>query len=217
MPTFCGLDLSGPSNTKDTTLTWFESQDSSLSYIDHITDINDETILSQIESLANKNKVILGIDAPLSYNDGGGNRPRDNALRKFLNKAGLDFIGILPPTFSRMGWLTMRGIRLTREITGLSLGNPISILEVHPGAALGLRGAPVHSLQQYKKDETKGCLQLKGWFSTQNITGLPDEYGLTSHEIDAVAAALAAWQWQSGKSIWRYEADPPLHPFEFIV
>jgi len=161
MSHICGLDLSGPSNTRDTVLTWFELQAASLSYWDHITDASDEVILSTIQDLAKDDKVILWIDAPLFYNDGGGNRPSDTALRRILNASDLSFIGVLPPTFSKMGWLTMRGIRLTREIKTLPLKHTVSIVEVHPGAATGLRGAPVGALRKYKKGDPKSCRVLK--------------------------------------------------------
>jgi uncharacterized protein len=46
---------------------------------------------------------------------------------------------IMPPTLNRMVYLTLRGIKLSREIEKLNAAYSISLVEVHPGAVIGAR------------------------------------------------------------------------------
>lgn len=69
-----GIDLSGPSNHKDTVLSLFEKQDRELKFLKLMKDVSDFQILEEIKTQSKINEVIIGIDAPLSYEDGGGDR-----------------------------------------------------------------------------------------------------------------------------------------------
>ncbi|MFP3489293.1 DUF429 domain-containing protein, partial [Staphylococcus sp. SIMBA_130] len=91
----------------------------------------DEKIYEQFRG---KKDVTIGIDAPLSYQPGGGDRPSDRALRQRIVKAGMRSGSIMTPTMTRMVYLKLRGISLSRGLEANA-----HIVEVHPGAAIGLR------------------------------------------------------------------------------
>ena len=72
---------------------------------------------------------MIGIDAPLSYQDGGGDRPQDKSIRQFIKKHGLSGSSIMPPTLTKMVYLTLRGIGLTRRIMLLNDSQNIRMVE----------------------------------------------------------------------------------------
>lgn len=211
-----GIDLSGPSNHKDTYLTVFEAKDNELKFIKYLSHLSDEAILEEVFAQSKTDEVVIGIDAPLSYEDGGGDRKSDKSLRKFIVELGMKSSSIMPPTLNRMVYLTLRGIKLTREIMGATSVHPISIVEVHPGAIIGSRLSPaeIEHVLTYKQDLAVRRILLN-WFKQQQVFGVPEILAAESHSIDACAAAIGAWNWKEGKSKWVYPAKFPLHPFEF--
>lgn len=211
----CGLDLSGPANHVDTALTWFDAKPDGLHYAGCLCPASDRDIVEQLRTLAGKRQVVLGIDAPLSYNDGGGQRTCDASLKCALKHKGVGFVGVMPPTLDRMVYLTLRGISLTRAIMSLDGARNMTVVEVHPGAALALRGAPELPLRKYKSDDHEALGQLKQWLAKQGLRGLPRRFGKTSHEIDSAAGALAAWKWSIGDCVWLARAEPPQRPYDF--
>ncbi|GEN52235.1 DUF429 domain-containing protein [Halobacillus faecis] len=213
---YIGIDLSGPSNTKDTVLVHFTKEKDKLFYIKHETPMNDHALMTYIESLANTDSVTIGVDAPLSYEDGGGDRESDRSLRAFVTKLGMKGASIMPPTMMRMVYLSLRGIRLTREIERLATKYEVHIVEVHPGAALGARMERIDDVLHYKQDRPTRK-RIWSWFETQQFIGIPEEMAEESHTIDACAAALAAWHWQDPvlEPAWLYKACIPLHPYDF--
>ncbi|MDR7079237.1 putative nuclease with RNAse H fold [Neobacillus niacini] len=215
-----GIDLSGPSNHKDTVLAVFEKQGHQLVFEKIISNISDMEILKEIQDQSQIDEVVVGMDAPLSYEDGGGDRLGDKLLRQFIISLGMKSGSIMPPTFNRMVYLTLRGIKLTREIENLSNQNPISIVEVHPGAVIGSRlpREEVEYVLNYKQEQNQAVRSfLRDWMIDQNVTGLPMFIDIESHFIDACAAALGAWHWKDPafQPRWLLPANPPLHPYDF--
>jgi uncharacterized protein len=211
-----GIDLSGPSNQKDTVLTVFEKQLDGLKFIELLRKIGDRDILDVISRYSQFDEIVIGIDAPLSYQDGGGDRPGDKALRRFIVSLGMKSGSIMTPTMTKMVYLTLRGIRLTREIGHLTTANPVSIVEVHPGAVIGSRLSRdefIHVLS-YKQNGADRAF-LKNWLAGQGLSQLPDTIDEESHYIDACAAALGAWHWNELKANWLFPANPPLHPYDY--
>lgn len=211
------MDLSGPSNTKDTVFVCFQKQNETLHYVEQRTPLSDLECITFVEALANKSEVIIGIDAPLSYEDGGGDRKRDRELRQYIKELGMKSGSIMTPTMTRMVYLSLRGIRLTRELERLETEYNLHIVEVHPGAAIGARmEGRIKDMLEYKKDE---CLREKlcGWFESQQLFGIPDTFSKHTHPIDACAAALAAWHWHDPacEPPWVHKASLPLHPYDF--
>lgn len=145
-----GLDLSGPSNIKDTALAVFQDQADRLSLISVKTRVSDPEIFALANSLAEAGRVRFGLDAPLSYNPGCGDRPGDKNLRRLLTEAGLPVGSVMTPTMTRMAYLTLRGMSLARGLGHIIRPAP-QIAEVHPGGALLLRGAPLNAVRTLKK------------------------------------------------------------------
>jgi uncharacterized protein len=213
-----GIDLSGPSNPKDTVMAIFELQVGELKFLKLRRNIGDLEILEEIHAQSQIDEVVIGMDAPLSYEDGGGDRLGDKQLRQFIVSLGMKSGSIMPPTFNRMVYLTLRGIKLTREIENLSSHNPISIVEVHPGAVIGSRISQkdLEYVLRYKQEMASRSF-IKNWLGEQHVTQLPSYIDEESHMIDASAAALGAWHWRdpSLKPKWLLPANPPLHPYDF--
>jgi len=213
-----GIDLSGPRNHKDTVLAVFEERGGQLRFVKFGSPMSDEEILKEVSAQTQLDEVVIGIDAPLSYEDGGGDRVSDRELRKFIVEIGMRPGSIMPPTFNRMVYLTLRGIKLSREITTLASLHPISLVEVHPGAVIGSRLSPkeMDYVLEYKKDLESRRFLLK-WLEQQHLLGIPETAAEHSHSIDACAAALGAWHWKNPALTpkWSAPAKPPLHPFDY--
>ncbi|KAA9023601.1 DUF429 domain-containing protein [Niallia endozanthoxylica] len=211
-----GIDLSGPANHKDTAMAVFQTTGDELNLLDRVVHVDDEKILSMILSYT-KYEIIIGIDAPLSYQDGGGDRPQDKSLRDFIKSYGLLGSSIMPPTLTKMVYLILRGISLTRRIMQLNDDKKIKIVEVHPGAAIGTRIGPsylYHALH-YKK-EIHSRYVILDWFQSVGLKNLPIDIADNTHQMDACAAALAAWHWgDSAKTpVWHWDGVTSAHPFE---
>lgn len=206
-----GLDLSGPSNTKDTAALIAEQTGTGLQVRDCFLGLSDSDILDLRRSVHGK-ACVFAIDAPLSYNPGGGDRPADKDLRRRIIAAGLASGSIMPPTMTRMAYLTLRGIAVARML--LAEAPDTRIVEVHPGAAMVLRGAAPALVRGFSK-ELSARERLIGWLRSQGMTGLGDDVAATSHQVAAAAAALAGSSWIAGHPAWHWPADGSVHPFDF--
>jgi uncharacterized protein len=213
-----GIDLSGPSNHKDTVLTVFEKQADQLKFVKLMRNMGDGRILKEILDQSHLDEVVIGIDAPLSYEDGGGDRQGDKQLRQFIVSLGMKPGSIMPPTLNRMVYLTLRGIKLSREIDNLKVCHPISIVEVHPGAVIGSRLSPkdMEYVLSYKQNLLARSF-IREWLGKQKLTHLPVLIEEESHSIDACAAALGAWHWKDNLLTpkWIFPANLPLHPYDY--
>ena len=92
-----GIDLSGPRNFADTCLVSFEERGEEIHLIGVREGADDDQILEAVSSLKVREKIVIGIDAPLSYNPKGGDRPSDAELRRVVHEKG-GRVGIMPPT-----------------------------------------------------------------------------------------------------------------------
>ena len=210
---FIGLDLSGPSNSLETALVAFKSSKKGfLSPGSVLLGADDNDILFSARRYKLEGNIVVGIDAPLSYNIGGGDRPSDSELRKKIILAGLKPGSVMPPTMTRMVYLTLRGISVARLL--LADCENIKIVEVHPNAAMALRGAPINDLINYKKNEQSRCNLLK-WLEQQGLKNIDNVSKPSDHYIAACACALAAWKWHQKKSVWIHRIEQPFHPFDY--
>ncbi len=211
-PTMIGIDLSGPRNVADTCVAVFGARQDSLCFIEAIHGADDRQIFELVSNIGTEQQVILGIDAPLSYNPGGGDRPSDRELRRLVLEKGR--AGVMPPTLIRMVYLTLRGIALTRELETLRPQVDLRIAEVHPGACMLLRGASAADVTAFKR-AIPARLRLLNWLKELGLKELPAEPEPADHFVAACAAALGAWHWSLGKAAWCYPAHPPEHPYDF--
>lgn len=209
-----GIDLSGPSNIQETSLVYFADNGDRLSFLDNLSGVDDRQIFDLVSLLAAEDGLVVGLDAPLSYNIGGGDRVADSDLRQTIVKAGLRSGSVMPPTMTRMVYLTLRGIAIARSLESLSGDHSVQLVEVHPGAAMALRGAPVEAVRTFKHDAA-AREQLLTWLAGQNLENLTALIDYTDHDVAACAAAFAAWKWRRGESYWIEPATPPHHPYDF--
>jgi predicted nuclease with RNAse H fold len=207
-----GVDLSGPRNVADTCVTVFEERSGELHLVRAMDSSGDQQIFETI-SQSNKNeRVIVGIDAPLSYNPGGGDRESDRELRALVKEKG-GGAAVMTPTMTRMVYLTLRGIVIARMLE--TLEPKVEIAEVHPGVALLLREAPMANGRLFERGRSMRS-ELCQWFERQGLKGLPAADELTDHFVASCGAALAAWKWALGEPSWRHPAHPPIHPYDFV-
>jgi predicted nuclease with RNAse H fold len=207
-----GIDLAGPLNKAHTVAAGFCARKEALEYRFDQGDLGDRQIRALIEAeFPADAQLVIGLDAPLSYNPEGGDRPADSALRRRLIAAGLPAGTVMAPTMSRMVYLTLRGVILARSLTALR--SDCRLVEVHPAGAMALRGAPAADIRKLKK--TKAARRsLLDWLAAQGLAGLPPSVA-DDHTLAAYAAALAAWDWSRGRACWAHPALPPEHPYDF--
>ncbi len=210
---FVGIDLSGPRNSADTYLVSFEERGDEIHLQDIREHANDEKILEALLNLGTDKQITIGIDAPLSYNLSGGDRPSDKDLRRFVKERG-GFTGVMPPTMMRMVYLTLRGVSLTRLLESFKPQYQFQIVEVHPGACMFLHGADAQDVRIFKHDSS-AKVRLLGWLESKGVKGILHDASIEDHYLAACAAAFGAWQWKQGKSVWKFPADPPHHPYDF--
>ena len=206
-----GIDLSGPRNFADTCLVSFEERAGEIHIAEVHEGADDDQILDTIVALGPKEQIVIGIDAPLSYNPKGGDRPSDSELRRFVHAQG-GRIGIMPPTMIRMVYLTLRGLQLTRLLE--SLKYDLTIVETHPGACMILREADANDVRKFKTDASARG-RLLDWLETKGLKGISAAQNASDHYVAACAAALGAWHWSLGKSVWCFAAKTPHHPYDF--
>ncbi len=207
-----GLDLSGPSNTADTALTILRPVVKNLQLVTLQLGLDDGAIAELVNTMVPEDAPLLvGLDAPLSYQPGGGDRPGDRALRQELQRHGLPSGTVMTPTMTRMAYLTLRGMAVARLI--LALRPQAQIAEVHPGGVMVRRGAPVASVKAMKSSAA-ARVELLEWLETKGVSKLPAQAG--DHEIAALAAALGAGDWGQNQKAWQFSAKPPHHPFDLI-
>lgn len=207
-----GIDASGPANHDGTAMCVLDAREGGLRYVSHARGLGDRDIVDEVAPLREAAPVVVGIDAPLSYGDRGGDRPGDKALRAAIQGAGLSGGSVMAPTSPRMAYLTLRGVGLSRAL--LFAGGDLRVVEVHPGAALVLGGAAVAEVRRVKADAGSRAAVV-GWLGSVGVEQLPAEIAATDHEVMAAAAAWAAWRWATGRPSWSWPASPPCHPFDF--
>jgi predicted nuclease with RNAse H fold len=209
-----GIDLSGPVNTKETALVWGHALGAGFDCYGQKLGVDDREILKIVQEQCARRPTIVGLDAPLSYEPGGGMRDGDSELQKKLIAKGMAPGSVMAPTMTRMCYLTLRGMAVSRMLTALEGQHPVSVVEVHPGAVFVLGGAPAHVVKEMKGDP-HARYTLHQWLQEQTMLLLPPEVHLNDHLLAAAACALAAWRWSDGRSTWVHAAAPPAHPYDF--
>jgi uncharacterized protein len=206
-----GLDLAGPANRADTAIVRIEGGPAGFSLVAYASGLDDAAIAGWLEEAPNLDAI--GLDAPLSYQDGGGDRPGDRLLRARLTALGLTPGSVMPPTLTRMAYLSLRGLAVARLCGLIRPGVPVA--EVHPGGVLLLRGAPAGEVRGLKHDLAArlalcACLEANGLNGAGTLTASGD------HVIAAAAAALGAADHLYGRARWLHPACPPLHPHDYV-
>ena len=230
-----GVDLSGPTNTADTAGFCFRSASgvapvrrgrasrggasppngfasASLECVGGGVGLADAEILALVAAVPAERGLIVALDAPLSYNPGGGDRPADRELRARLVRAGLRAGSVMAPTTTRMAYLTLRGISVAHAI--LRARPDAVVVETHPAGAMVLRGAPAEQVAEMKRSPSAREALVK-WLGSRGLPGPPDVGG-SDHGVAALACVLAARELERGRVVFDARADPPHHPFRFV-
>lgn len=208
-----GIDLAGPANPGKTALAAFSGGRRGLIHLEASTGWSDEAILGKVSALAGHPQVFVGLDAPLSYNSGGGDRPGDRKLRRRLVEAGMRYGSVMTPTMTKMAYLTLRGVCVARALAGIR-PRPPRVVEVHPGGSLALHGAPIAAVRRFKKD-SRARRRLLHWLESNGLQGVARLKRPSDHLVAACGCAYAAWKWAMGREAWRQRASRPFHPFDF--
>ena len=211
-----GVDLAGPAGSANTGVACFKAIDDKLRFTREECNGSDTALYSFAKCLSDTGPVIVGLDAPLSYEPGGRQRQRDAELRNLIVQHGMRPGSVMAPTAPRMVYLTLRGIALAGILDKLVSRHPIRLVEVHPGATLCLRGAPLNAVRTFANQESARPILLS-WLKKQGLGCIRKPTVCTSHFVAACAAALAAWSWHMGKSQWAVSAEPPWHPYDFVA
>jgi predicted nuclease with RNAse H fold len=211
--TIIGVDLSGPTNTDDTAVVALRGADGEerAEFVALEQGLSDEEIVEFVDEVAGAGTVpVVGLDAPLSYNPGGGDRPADRTLRGELSERGFPGNSVMPPTMTRMIYLTARGMTVARM---LEARREVGIVEVHPTSALLFRGV-AESDATAIKSSAAARERIVAELRERAIEGLPEAVADSDHRIAACAAALAAAGWAAGEPRWNWPAEPPVHPYD---
>lgn len=121
-----GIDLSEPSNPADAAMDTFLVATRKLSICETVVGTSDPVIIQKIAALTSEGEVVAGLDSPLSYNVGGGDRPGDARLWATIAGVGLRSGTVMPPTMYRMVYPTLHRVSVARLITGIKPRTPES-------------------------------------------------------------------------------------------
>lgn len=214
MSAFCciGIDLSGPANIKDTALTLAFGDEERLTVTAVMEHCSDMEIYNLIGELVSE-KPLIAIDAPLSYNQGGGFRPGEKALTTYLREKQLFRPGIMAPTMTKMVYLTLRGISLAHMLK--ENFDTVQIFENHPGSTLLLNGFDAHLVKQFKKEAGPRTAIIEG-LSSRGMAFPNTEVGFSDHQLASCAACFCAWLFARGAAKWVHPAEHPFHPFPIV-
>lgn len=135
----------------------------------------DEEIVGHSINCAPK---IIAVDAPLSI-------PKKAFMRKTDKEMQKRGYPVFPPRFPAMEKLTLRAIKIMRELTKRQL----KVIEVHPT-----------STRKALKIPTKDWIKIQKIFLQIGLEGDLKTRVLTPHEIDAVTAALTGHLYIQGKT-----------------
>jgi predicted nuclease with RNAse H fold len=207
-----GVDLSGPRNEGDTALVRLIAARGTLVFAGSTQGLDDAALWSRLQAdCATDADVVVGLDAPLSYSDKKGARAADTALARAAVAAGLSSSTVMTPLAPRMVYLTVRGLTVARGLQALA--PRARVVEVHPGSAYALRGAPVADIKLWKKSPAARKRSLQ-WLAGL-VENLPVEaLAASDHLVAACGAALAAAEWARGRPRFCAPALPPHHPYD---
>ncbi len=212
---FCGIDLSGPVNVIDTVISWFNFDYSKkkLVLINYKIGADDNFIFNTVKDLSKNNHLFIAMDSPLSYNMNGGDREGDKSLREFLKEKNIKTSSVMTPTMTRMSYLTLRGISITRILE--TLNNKPKIIEVHPFISLLINGANKVDIDNVKKN-AKAKKNILSFLKKRQISDLPIIASKNDHFLSSIIAARIAYLYSKNQYQWISKRKFPFHPYDFV-
>ena len=164
-----GIDLAGKA-TNPTGWAMLRNKTISTCHLHHYEEILKRSI--------NCDPKIIAVDAPLSM-------PKKAIMRKADKEMHKRGYPVFPPRFPAMEKLTLRAIRIVRELTR----RRFKVIEVHPT-----------STRKALKMPTKDWKKIQTIFIRIGLEGDLKTRVLTPHEIDAITAALTGHLYIQGKT-----------------
>jgi predicted nuclease with RNAse H fold len=131
-----------------------------------------------LEHLTKFEPTLITIDAPLSL-------PKKGIMRKADREMYRHGYPVFPPRFPAMEKLTLRAMKIAQQIKREKL----HVIEVHPT-----------STRKALKIPTKDWKKIQNIFIHMGLKGDLETRVLTSHEIDAVTAALTGYLYLQEKT-----------------
>ena len=131
-----------------------------------------------LEHLTKFEPTVIAIDAPVSL-------PKKGAMRKADKEMYRRGYPVFPPRFPAMEKLTLRAMKIIQQIKR----DELHIIEVHPT-----------STRKALKIPTKDWEKIQNIFLHMGLKGDLETRVLTSHEIDAITAALTGYLYLQGKT-----------------
>jgi predicted nuclease with RNAse H fold len=131
-----------------------------------------------LEHLTKFEPTLIAVDAPLSL-------PKKGTMRKADREMYRHGYPVFPPRFPAMEKLALRAIKIAQQIKREKL----HIIEVHPT-----------STRKALKIPTKDWKKIQNIFIHMGLKGNLETRALTSHEIDAVTAALTGYLYLQEKT-----------------
>ena len=80
---------------------------------------------------------------------------------------------------------------------------------------MALHGAPVEHIKRMKISTEARSILLQ-WLKDNGLNGIDSSGDVTDHYVAACAAALAAWKFSLGESVWIFKSEMPFHPYDFV-
>ena len=131
-----------------------------------------------LEHLTKFEPTVIAIDAPVSL-------PKKGVMRKADKEMYRRGYPVFPPRFPAMEKLTLRAMKIIQQIKR----DELHIIEVHPT-----------STRKALKIPTKDWEKIQNIFLHMGLKGDLETRVLTSHEIDAITAALTGYLYLQGKT-----------------
>ena len=119
----------------------------------------------------------------------------------------------MTPTMTRMSYLTLRGISITRILE--TLKKKPKVIEVHPFVSLLINGANKEDIKNVKKNE-KAKQNILNFLKKRQISKLPVIVSKNDHFISSVIAAQIAFFYSRNQYQWRSKRKFPFHPYDFV-
>jgi len=131
-----------------------------------------------LENIAKSDPAVIAIDAPFSL-------PKSGPLRKADKEMIRRGYRVFPPTLAAMRTLTLRAIKLNKLIGERGY----KTIEVHPTSTRKALGMP-----------SKAWGEIQAILESIGLSGDIKARTLTTHELDAITAALTAYLHSQGQT-----------------
>ena len=119
----------------------------------------------------------------------------------------------MTPTMSRMSYLTLRGIAITRILE--TIKNKPQIIEVHPFVSLLINGGNNEDIVNVKKN-VRSKQNILNFLEKRKFENLPIKASENDHLLASIIAAEIAYFYSKNEYNWINKKKFPFHPYDFV-